>query len=299
MPAIEVRDLVKYYGSVKALQGVSLSVERGQIYGLLGRNGAGKTTLVKILLSIVRRTDGSARLLDHEVPGAASRERVGYLPEDHRFPDYHTAGSLLDFLGALSGMARRDRRARIPELLELVSMREWEHVKIRKFSKGMRQRVGIAQALLHDPEVVFLDEPTDGVDPVGRKQIRDLITALKSKGRTVFVNSHLLSEVEMVSDRVGILEKGRLVREGGVGDLTRAAGTWEVRIEGAFGGRLDEVRKAFPNVQLVEGGISAELADTERLNALIDLLRSLGLRIVGVAERRLTLEEVFLRAVGP
>jgi ABC-2 type transport system ATP-binding protein len=274
-------------------------VEKGQIYGLLGRNGAGKTTLVKILLSIVHATGGRARLLERDVPSVGSRESVGYLPEDHRFPDYHTAGSLLQFLGGLSGMSRAARRARIPELLELVSMREWQHEKIRKYSKGMRQRVGIAQALLHDPQVVFLDEPTDGVDPVGRKQIRDVIVELKSRGKTVFVNSHLLSEVELVSDRVAILDKGRIVREGTVDELTRASNVWEVRIEGPFGAHLEKIRSAFPGVRLIEGGLTAELAGTAELNGLIDLLRSLGLRIVGLAERRFTLEEVFLQAVAP
>jgi len=299
MPAIEIQDLAKNYGSIKALQGVSLSVEKGQIYGLLGRNGAGKTTLVKILLSIVRATEGCARLLDRDVPSTASRERVGYLPEDHRFPDYHTAGSLLDFLGGLSGMGRQRRCVRIPELLDLVSMREWQHEKIRKYSKGMRQRVGIAQALLHDPDVVFLDEPTDGVDPVGRKQIRDVIVDLKAHGKTVFVNSHLLSEVELVSDRVAILDKGKIVREGTVDSLTRRSNVWEIRIEGPFGAKFDAIQKAFPQVRVIEGGLAAELPGAAELNALIDLLRSLELRIVGVAERRLTLEEAFLQAVAP
>ena len=297
MGAIEVRDLRKNYGSVAALRGISLTVGKGEIYGLLGQNGAGKTTLVKILLSIVRATAGRAALLDREVPHPESRRRVGYLPEDHRFPEYHTGAGLLDFLGALSGMPGAERRRRIPEVLDTVSLRDKAGAKIRTYSKGMRQRLGIAQAILHDPDVVFLDEPTDGVDPLGRVQIRDLILRLKQQGKTVFINSHLLNEVEMISDRVGILSDGVLVREGRVEDLTRATPRWDIRLEGPFEAALEELRREFPSIRAVPGGISADLESTERLNALIDRLRAKDLRIAGVA--RATLEDVFKQAVQP
>src|SRR5204863_4264972 len=193
---------------------VSLTVERGHIFGLLGQNGAGKTTLIKILLGITRLTAGNASLLDEPAGSAAVRRRVGYLPEDHRFPDYHTGASLLDFYGALLDVPRRERARRIPEALEQVGLRGRMDYKIRTYSKGMKQRLGIAQALFHDPEVVFLDEPTDGVDPVGRREIRAIMARLKGEGKTLFLNSHLLGEVELVCDRVGILQEGELVREG-------------------------------------------------------------------------------------
>ncbi len=296
MAAIEVRDLFKNYKTTPALQGVSLSVEQGEIYGFLGQNGAGKTTLVKILLSLVRASGGTASLLGREVPNVASRERVGYLPEDHRFPDYHTAASLLDFLGALSGMPLADRRRRIPEALDQVALLPHRDQKIRTFSKGMRQRLGIAQAVLHDPEVVFLDEPTDGVDPIGRKNIRQQILDLKSRGKTVFINSHLLGEVEMICDRVAILSKGRLLREGRVVDLTRSVNAWEIRVEGRIPDEtMGEIRKAFPEVKAVRGGLDAELPDAASLNRLIDFLRARGLLIVHVASA--TLEDVFMRVV--
>src|SRR5262249_22045406 len=154
---------------------VSLQVEKGEIYGLLGQNGAGKTTLVKVLLGMARGWEGEAELLGRPAGKPDSRKHVGYLPEDHRFPDYHTAASLLDFYGGLLGLPRRERRSRIPDVLELVGLQERMHYKVRTYSKGMKQRLGIAQALFHDPEVIFLDEPTDGVDPLGRRQIRDIM----------------------------------------------------------------------------------------------------------------------------
>ena len=211
MPVIHIDRLVKEYGPVKALKGVSLAVERGEIYGLLGQNGAGKTTMIKILLGITRLTDGSARLLGEPAGTVAVRRRVGYLPEDHRFPDYHTGYSLMELYGTLLEMSRGERRRRIPEMLETVGLKGRMHSKIRTYSKGMKQRLGIAQALMHQPEVIFLDEPTDGVDPVGRREIRVLMQRLKDEGTTIFLNSHLLGEVELICDRVGILDRGRLV----------------------------------------------------------------------------------------
>ncbi|MDP6959745.1 MAG: ABC transporter ATP-binding protein [Planctomycetota bacterium] len=175
MSVVEIKDLVKHYGKVHALQGVSLSVEKGEIYGLLGRNGAGKTTMIKILLSIVRPTSGEAHLLDFPAGSSELRKRVGYLPEDHRFPDYHTSYSLLDFYGTLYGMPSSERKKKTLEVLEIVDLVEDGHRKIRTYSKGMKQRVGLAQAMLHDPDVYFLDEPTDGVDPIGRKKIREVL----------------------------------------------------------------------------------------------------------------------------
>src|SRR5262249_4028058 len=159
-------------------------------FGLLGQNGAGKTTLLKVLLGIIAPTDGDAELLGEPAGDADVRRRVGYLPEDHHFPDYHTGASLLDFYGALLHVPAATRAERIPKVLETVGIKGRMHYKIRTYSKGMKQRLGIAQALLHDPEVLFLDEPTDGVDPIGRREIRDLLQTLKGQGKTIFINSH-------------------------------------------------------------------------------------------------------------
>lgn len=297
MPAIEVRELVKDYGKVQALKGVSIAVPAGEIYGLLGRNGAGKTTLVKVLLSIVRPTGGEARLLEQDVPHAASRERVGYLPEDHRFPEYHTAASALDFYGSLYGMAREARRARIPELLRRLELSGAADRKIRTYSKGMKQRLGLAQAMLHDPQVLFLDEPTDGVDPVGRKQVRDILLELKAAGKTIFLNSHLLSEVERICDRVGILEAGRLVREGTVESLTRAANAYEVKVEGAVEAAWPELVALVPDARQGAGAIEFTLENPAKLDTVIDLLRARGVSVRGVTEKKTSLEDIFIDAV--
>ncbi|CAN5346572.1 hypothetical protein BH10PLA2_BH10PLA2_32060 [soil metagenome] len=213
MPAIETRLLVKQFDRIKALGGVSLLAERGQIFGLLGQNGAGKTTLVKILLGITRLTSGEARLLDEPAGLAPVRRQVGYLPEDHHFPDYHSGASLLNFYGALLGVSRAELRKRVPVILERVGLIGRQHYKIRTYSKGMKQRLGIAQAIFHDPQVIFLDEPTDGVDPLGRREIRQILQQLKDEGKTTFLNSHLLSEVELLCDWVAILQKGEVIRE--------------------------------------------------------------------------------------
>jgi ABC-2 type transport system ATP-binding protein len=216
MEAIHVDRLRKRFGAgpaqVDALCGISLRVEPGEIYGLLGRNGAGKTTLVRILLDLVRPTAGKARILGRPSREVAARAAVGYLPEDHRFPEYQTGEGTLLLQGALAGLPARARKARARELLGLVGLDRAGRQKVRAYSKGMKQRLGLAQALVGDPQLVLLDEPTDGVDPVGRAEIRDLLLSLKRSGKTVFLNSHLLSEVERLCDRVAILERGALVR---------------------------------------------------------------------------------------
>jgi ABC-2 type transport system ATP-binding protein len=298
VPVIVTDNLVKQYGKIEALKGVSLAVERGAVFGLLGQNGAGKTTLIKILLGITKRTDGSALLLGEPVGAASVRRRVGYLPEDHRFPDYHTGASLLHFYGALLGMSRKDRDWRIPEVLEMVGLKGRMHYKVRTYSKGMKQRLGIAQAMFHNPEVIFLDEPTDGVDPVGRREIRDMMTNLKRQGKTVFLNSHLLGEVELVCDHVAILARGEMVREGDIATLTRQKGLFTVGL--APGQELPreevarlgyEVRKAGPERWEVV------LADGQTIDPVVGLLHARGLKLRHLVEKRQTLEDLFIETV--
>ncbi len=297
-PVLETRDLHKRYRRIQALRGVSLAVGQGEIYGLLGQNGAGKTTLVKILLGITRRWEGTARLLGEPVGTARVRRRVGYLPEDHRFPEYHTGYSLLDFYGQLLSVPHHRRRSRVPEMLEIVGLRERMHTKIRGYSKGMKQRLGIAQALMHDPDVIFLDEPTDGVDPVGRRHIREMLLHLKAKGCTIFLNSHLLGEVELICDRVGILQRGEMIREGGIAELTR---TKDVFVIGLAPGQT------FPAADLADRGYVAKpngdfwelnLTDSQSIDPVVDLLRSRGLSLRHLVEKRQSLEDLFLATVS-
>ena len=297
MPVIQTQELVKQYRKIEALKGVSLEVEKGEIFGLLGQNGAGKTTLIKILLGITKPTTGAASLLDEPAGTPAARRRVGYLPEDHRFPDYHSAFSLLDFYGSLLRVPRRERQQRIPEMLGLVGLKGRMHYKIRTFSKGMKQRLGIAQAIFHNPEVVFLDEPTDGVDPVGRKEIRAIMQQLKDEGKTIFLNSHLLGEVELICDRVAILQKGEMIREGEIATLTQRRGLFVIGLAPGQELPREEIQKhgyhVTPHGELWE----LELVDGQSIDPVVDLLRARGLSIRHLIEQRQSLEELFMETV--
>jgi ABC-2 type transport system ATP-binding protein len=299
---LSVRDLRKVYkkpferGGIAALDGVSLEVGRGQIFGLLGPNGAGKTTLVKVLLGLVRGHTGEARIFGMPPADPASRRKVGYLPEAHRLPGHLTGRQLLKLFGRLSGAEPKDVDARVGQLLERVGMGKAADRKVREYSKGMQQRIGLAQALVHAPELVFLDEPTDGVDPVGRAEIRELVLELKRQGTTLFVNSHLLLEVELMCDRVVIMDKGKILREGTIADLTPSTGV--VRFElGAERADLDQVLAGVGRDLRVEGAAFRLTIQKEELDVAIDRLRSAGISIRAVEPRRVNLEEAFLDLV--
>jgi len=224
--AIEILSLAKTYRAgfwlktnKSALRPLNLTVESGETFGFLGPNGAGKTTTLKLLMGIIFPTSGSARILGHDFSDPKVKKQIGFLPEQPYFYDYLSAPELLDYYGQLSGMAAQDRRKRIPILLERVGLESTGKLQLRKFSKGMLQRIGIAQAILHDPKVVFLDEPMSGLDPIGRREIRDLIKTLKQEGRTVFFSTHILSDAEALCDRVAVIHKGELRGVGVVEDL--------------------------------------------------------------------------------
>jgi ABC-2 type transport system ATP-binding protein len=226
LPAIEVHSLRKVYNSglmrqrsIEALKGVSLKVRQGEVFGLLGPNGAGKTTFIKILLGIIGRTGGEAKVLGHPAGSIAARQNVGYLPENMIMPRHLTGYTAMEYYGNLSNLPTREVVARRDKLLELVGLRDRARDRIGQYSKGMLQRLGLAQAMLHEPKLLLLDEPTDGLDPVGRVEVRATLTALKNKGATVFLNSHLLQEVELVCDRVAILDRGELRYLGAVRDI--------------------------------------------------------------------------------
>ena len=300
MSVIETHDLHKSYGKIEALKGVSIRVEKGQIYGLLGQNGAGKTTLIKILLGIVGRTDGDATLLGHAAGDPGARNRVGYLPEDHQFPGYHTGYSLMDFYGALYGVPANVRKTKIPETLELVGIAGRMNSKIRTYSKGMKQRLGIAQSLMHDPDLIILDEPTDGVDPLGRREIRELMTRLKDRGHTIFLNSHLLGEVELICDRVAILQQGVLVREGTIADLTRQKGHYEIGLAPGQPFPTDLVTAlGFTITRLPDKPdlLEVGMADGQTIDPVLKLLADKGLNLRHLIEKKQTLEDAFLATV--
>ena len=297
MPVIETRELRKEYGRIQALKEVTLKVEKGQIYGLLGQNGAGKTTLIKILLGIVKITGGEAELLGSPAGTTSVRQQVGYLPEDHQFPGYHTGYSLMDFYAQLYGVSRDDRRKKIPETLEEVGIAGRMHSKIKTYSKGMKQRLGIAQALLHDPELIFLDEPTDGVDPLGRREIRELMSRLKERGHTIFLNSHLLGEVELICDRVAILQKGELVREGTIADLTKQKGLFEFKLLAGQNFPDNEVRALGYDVSFVGDIWEVSLKEGQSVDPILGLINAKGLNLRHLVEKKYSLEEVFVSMV--
>ncbi len=289
--------LCKTYGAVQALKGVSLSVDRGEIFGLLGQNGAGKSTLIKILLGIVRKTDGEANLLGEPAGRAEIRKRVGYLPEDHQFPQYHTGASLLHFYGQLYGMSRAERRKKIPEVLETVGILKRMDYKLRTYSKGMKQRLGIAQAIFHNPDVIFLDEPTDGVDPVGRKELRELFETLRDEGKTVFVNSHLLGEVELICSRVAILQRGELARIGTVADLTRQEGRYVIGLDAGESLPIDEIVKMGYRCEKAADRWEVIVGDTLSIDPVLSLVHERGLKLRHLVEKKQSLEEVFVSEV--
>jgi ABC-2 type transport system ATP-binding protein len=307
-PAAKVSRLTKVYSGgfgragIRALDGVDLAVERGQVFGLLGPNGAGKTTLVKILLGICARTGGEAELLGKPAPDAAVRRAVGYLPEGHRFPAYLTGAQALDYLGELAHVPRAERRRRAGALLEQVGLKDAALREVRGYSKGMLQRLGLAQALIGDPALVILDEPTDGVDPVGRREIRDLLVRLRAEGKTVIVNSHILSEIELVCDRVAVLNAGRIVHEGTVADLTRSRGEWEIDVSGASDAVASEIARHATYVVPRERGYLVKVEAEDALDRIVDAIRSKGGGIRGLAPKRTTLEDrvvELLRREGP
>lgn len=300
-PAIETHDLHKKYITLRrkeipALNGVSLRVECGTIFGLLGPNGAGKTTLVKILLGLAPPTSGSASLLGSNPGDTFARRRIGYLPEQMRLPDYIKAPAFLRYMGRLNSVPSATLKKRIPLLLEQVGLGGVKK-PAKAYSKGMQQRLGLAQALLNDPELMILDEPTDGLDPLGRKQVRDLLLGLRAEGKTIFLNSHMLSEVEQVCDRVVILHQGLVAREATPDEFTRGSGEYVIRVAEVN----DAVRSAAAAV--ADGGTWQDSAlrfaprDRAHLNALVDRLRAVPVEIEAIEPLRNSLEQFFLKVV--
>lgn len=319
--AIEVKSLYKTYSEgvvyrkkFQALQDVSFGVSQGEVFGLLGPNGAGKTTFIKILLGIIRKTSGGASMLGFPAGSRSGRKMVGYLPEHLRIPDHLNAYTALECYGNLSNVSNAVIREKRDRLLELVGLADRAKDRCKKYSKGMLQRLGLAQALLHDPKLLILDEPTDGLDPQARAEVRQIIRRLKDEGVTIFLNSHILQEVEMICDRVAILDRGELRYCGevsAIGDFVKqmSGGGGDVEgmtIEIEIAGTPEAINAGFAGCEFEiksrqeQGSFNVELvvADQDAMDLLVDALRNQGVSIHSMSRKRLTLEDAFLKIVS-
>jgi ABC-2 type transport system ATP-binding protein len=305
---VEIQNLTKDYQlgflrkrNVRALDGLSLQVNRGEIFGFLGANGAGKTTTIKLLMRLMFPTSGTAKILGRDIADVSMHQQIGYLPENPYFYDYLTARELVSYSARLFGLKKKERELKTEELLLRVHLdqKSWDK-QLRKFSKGMLQRVGLAQALVNDPEIVFLDEPMSGLDPIGRRQVRDLIADLKTRGTTVFMCSHILSDIEMLCDRVAIMNRGRLAATGPLEEL-RAQQTedqgFEITVTGADAVALsDKLRNiAGAIVTVTPAGVRATVGMEQEVDDVLMSARSIGGRLVSVQPVRQSLEELFVR----
>ncbi len=282
---------------ITALDGIDLAVREGELFGLLGPNGAGKTTTVKILLGLTRATAGQATVAGLPVSDPESRRRVGYLPEGHKIPGYLTARQALSIFGRMSGMDRASIAKRVDLLLDRVRLTPWADVRVKKFSKGMTQRLGLASALIHSPNVLLLDEPTDGVDPVGRREIRDLLREEARNGTAILLNSHLLSEIELTCDRVAMLRQGKVAVEGRIEDLTRKSAQYKMVATPIDEPLVAAFRETGAGVERVNGHVLLSVDDLQHLNALVDRLRASGGVLSELSPLRNTLEDIFVDLV--
>jgi ABC-2 type transport system ATP-binding protein len=294
---IEAHELRKTYRKTVAVDGLSLSVERGEVFGFLGPNGAGKTTTIKMLLGLARPSGGRALVLGLPPGEPEAMRRIGFLPEHFRFPSWLEASELLDGHARLHGMDGAWRRRRIPELLEQVGLGDRGRTKLGAFSKGMSQRIGLAQALLNDPQLVVLDEPTSGLDPLGRRDVMNLIRELRAKGTTVFLNSHLLSEVESTCDRVAVIKKGRVARCGTLEELSGSEMEVDVHAEGMTEAFFAGASRWGKIIQRDGTRCTIAIERRESLPEISAALVESGARLYGLVPRRLSLEELFVRIV--
>ncbi|HET9183530.1 MAG TPA: ABC transporter ATP-binding protein [Candidatus Angelobacter sp.] len=299
MYAIEIQNLSKSYqvgfwkkGLRPALKNLSLCVERGETFGFLGPNGAGKTTTLKLLMGITFPSSGTAKILGRHFQDPEIKKKIGFLPEQPYFYDYLSAPELLDYYGRLSGVSAEERQRKIPATLESVGLNDAGNTQLRKFSKGMLQRVGIAQAIIHDREILFLDEPMSGLDPLGRHEVRELIQKLKDAGKTIFFSTHILSDAEALCDRVAVIHKGQLRGIGVMNELRSAAGTnSEIIWQGAnaLSAVVRDVTEPHVTGELVRATVAREQQDR-----VLEKLRQQGAVLISVTPLHGTLEEYFL-----
>jgi len=294
---IETVNLTKVYRTGAGCREISLAVAEGQIFGLLGPNGAGKSTLVKMLVGLIFPTGGEARLLGRPLGDVDGRRKIGYLPENFRYHDWLSAREVLRFHAGLALMPGPAVEGRVRELLDLAGLGAQADQKVGTFSKGMQQRLGLAVALLADPDLLFLDEPTSALDPLGRLEVREIIAGLKARGKTVFLNSHLLSEVEMVCDAVAIIDRGRIVVSGRTADLLFSS-ELEIEAQGVSRETLAALEQKYAGLTVTGDKIILPVGGREEIPAVVADLVACGARLYGLQMRPATLESLFVKAVG-
>ncbi len=297
---IETNDLSKRFGGFQAVEKLNLSVKRGEVFGLLGPNGAGKTTTIMMLLGNVRPTAGRATIMGKPVGDIRVRRQVGFLPEKFQFHDFLTAAEFLRLHGRLNAMGGSSLEAKIRTVLERVGLQARSKSKLKEFSKGMQQRIGIAQAILHDPQLVILDEPTSALDPLGRREVRGIVEDLRTEGKTVILNSHILSEIETTCDRVAILKNGKLIALGAMVELLSFASTVEVEVQSMNDAAMVAVRGVVQKLKLERVPITrftAMLRSEEDIPLLAEALVLNGVKLMALTPKRETLEEAYLRII--
>ncbi len=304
---VEIENLTKDYETgfwkkkkVRALDDLSLNVKGGQIFGFLGGNGAGKTTTIKILMSLLFASSGNARILGHDISDVSMHGRIGYCPENPYFYDYLTARELMNYFGELLGLDQAKRKAKTEELLTKVGLDEKDWNKqLRKFSKGMLQRVGLAQSLIGEPEIVFMDEPMSGLDPIGRREVRELIAELRTKGTTVFMSTHILSDVEALCDEVAILRKGKLAATGNLEDLLASQGenqSFEINLKGIPAKVLSVELSGLNGLYVIDktNAVTVQTLDDNDIEKILSIARQNGGRLISVQSIKQSLEELFV-----
>lgn len=297
VPAIQTTGLRKQYGQTVVLHDLSLTVQPGEVFGFLGPNGAGKTTTIKILTGLVRATSGDARIFGSPVADVAVRRRLGYLPEHFRFHTWLTGNELLEFHGRLAGLSGEERRRRTPQALKRVGLAGWGEARLGSYSKGMTQRIGLAQALIHSPDLVLLDEPTSALDPVGRRDVRDLVRSLAAEGTTIFLNSHLLTEIEMVCDRVAIVDRGKVVGAGRLAELVGGVSELRVTVDRVDEPLLTALRCHARVLDYDAATIVLGVGELAVAPAIAELIVQRGYGLYGLVPVHRTLEDVFVGLV--
>ncbi|WPC40366.1 ABC transporter ATP-binding protein [Clostridium sp. JS66] len=294
---IETENLSKIYENNKGCRNINISAAEGEIYGFLGPNGAGKSTFIKTVVGLLLPTSGTAHILGKPIGDMETRKKIGYLPELFKYQEWMTGLDLLSFHSSLYKLDKKASFAKIEEVLEIVNLKGAEKSKIGTYSKGMQQRIGIASALLCDPKLLFLDEPTSALDPIGRKEVRDIMLKLKSMGKTVFLNSHLLSEVEMICDSAAIISKGNIIKQGKMNDLLEGNTVLDIHVEDINNEILNKLEKFDEDITFDGKNIKMHVKEDDEIHQIASLIISSGGKLYGLTPHRNSLEDLFIKLV--